>query len=60
MASPLDEFATFEVTLTDLAQRSGLNFDDTLIAAATAADPGQVGPLDADPRPVTALAAIRW
>jgi hypothetical protein len=56
----LDEFATYEVTLTDLAQRSGLNFDDTLIAAATAADPGQVGPLDADPRPVTALAAIRW
>lgn len=60
VASPLDEFATYEVALTDLAQRSRLNFDDTLIAAAATADPGQVGPLDADPRPVTTLAAIRW
>lgn len=51
-ASPLDEFATFEVTLPGLAQRTtGLTFDAAVVgAAATVADPGLVAALDAGPR----------
>lgn len=61
VASPLDEFATYEVTLADLAQRTQLGFDETLHAAAAAAiDPGSVTALGAEPRPVVELAAIRW
>ena len=61
IASPLDEFATYEVTLADLAQRTQLGFDQTLhTAAAAAIDPGSVTALGAEPRPVVELAAIRW
>jgi endonuclease G len=60
-AGPLDEFATFEVTLPDLAQRTGMTFDEAVIeAAATVADPGLVAALDAGPQPVPQLAAIHW
>lgn len=54
-------FATYEVTLTDLAQRTALSFDDTLHTAAVATvEPGSVAALDAEPRPVPELAAIQW
>jgi len=59
VASPLDEFATYQVTMPELALSTGLGFDGTLTEAA-AADPGLVGALDAGPRPVPQLAAIRW
>jgi len=61
VASPLDEFATYEVTLTDLAKRTALSFSDTLhTAAAAAVGPGLVAALATEPRAVRDLAAIRW
>ena len=62
VASPLDEFATYEVTLADLAQRTALSFDDILhTAAAAAVDPGSVAALTAEPRSsVPELAATHW
>lgn len=60
-ADPLDEFATYEVTLDELAARTGLGFDQAVIRAATAdTDPTQVTPLEAGPRPVHTLTAIQW
>lgn len=56
---PLDEFATYQITLTDLAQRTDLTFDDTLINAA-AAGSEQMQVLDDGPRALTGLSQIAW
>lgn len=60
-ADPLEEFATYEVTLDELAARTGLGFDQAVIRAATAGtDPTRVTALEAGPRPVRTLTAIQW
>ena len=54
---PLEEFATYQVSLPDLARRAGLTFDDTLVHAAGS---GQMQVLDDGPRALTGLTQIAW
>ncbi len=58
-ADPLDEFATYQVSLPELAQRTGLSFDDDLTHAAVAGS-GQMHVLDDGPRALSDLAGIEW
>lgn len=54
--SPLDEFSTYELSLTDLETRTGLRFDEHVEQALM----DYLGPLPASPVPLTGVSAISW